>query len=172
MTVESQAKPKSKSNSPNAVLEATSFLFGANAGFIEGLYGQFLRDANSVDGAWRAFFEALGEHGLDSAQFGRGPSWRRDAGPALRDGEFVAALTGAREAVPKESVAAQPLPESSQNKAGEAAAQASIRAVQLVRAYRVIGHREANLDPLNLEKPRALPQLQTSFYGFHDDDLD
>ena len=169
MTAESQKNRKPKNNSPNAILEATSFLFGANAGFIEGLYAQFLRDANSVDGAWRAFFEALGEHGLSPAQLGRGPSWRRDVRLALPDGELVSALTGAPETILKEPVAAHAL---EGDQAGEAAAQASIRAVQLVRAYRVVGHREANLDPLNLEKPKPLPQLQTSFYGFHEDDLD
>ena len=46
------------------MLDATSFLFGTNASFIEGLYAQYLSDPNSVDGTWRAFFEALSEERL------------------------------------------------------------------------------------------------------------
>src|SRR5947199_108319 len=40
--------------------EQTSFLFGANAPFIEELYARYLGDANAVDAEWRTFFEALG----------------------------------------------------------------------------------------------------------------
>ena len=73
MTAETKENRFPKGTSPNEVLDATSFLFGTNAGFIEGLYAQYLGDPNSVDGTWRAFFEALGERGLKPAQLGRGP---------------------------------------------------------------------------------------------------
>ena len=88
MTVESKSNRQGKP-SPNAVLEATSFLFGTNAGFIEGLYAQYLSDPSSVDGTWRAFFDALGEKGLSAAQLGRGPLWQRDGGPGFADGELI-----------------------------------------------------------------------------------
>jgi len=52
------------------------------------------------------------------------------------------------------------------------AARESIRAIQLVRAYRVIGHLAADLDPLNLLNKPPLPQLDPHFYGFRDADLD
>ena len=45
--------------------EQTSFLFGANAPFIEELYGRYVADAGSVDPEWRTFFEALSEQGAD-----------------------------------------------------------------------------------------------------------
>ena len=41
--------------------EQTSFLFGANAPFIEELYARYLGDPNAVDAEWRTFFEALAE---------------------------------------------------------------------------------------------------------------
>ena len=41
--------------------EQTSFLFGANAPFIEELYERYLGDPSAVDPEWRTFFEALGE---------------------------------------------------------------------------------------------------------------
>ena len=166
MTAESKENRSPKGTSPNEVLDATSFLFGTNAAFIEALYAQYLGDPGSVDGTWRAFFDALGEKGLTPSQLGRGPSWRRDAKLALENGELVSALTGDWGAAPGKQAAA-PAPAHD-----GADAQASIRAIQLVRAYRVIGHLEANLDPLGLEKRKPLPQLQPSFYGFHDQDLD
>jgi len=173
MTAESKAPQPPRKSSPNAVLEATSFLFGANAGFIEGLYGQYLSDPQSVDGAWRAFFDALGEENLSPAQLGRGPSWRRDAKLALENGELVSALTGEWPATPKPAKKTAPetaaAPPEISTRAG---AQAALRAMQLVRAFRIIGHLEADLDPLGLEKKKPLPQLQASFYGYTEEDLD
>ena len=63
----------------NDILDATSFLSGTNAAFIEGLYAQYLADPDSVDEGWRAYFAELGEAGLTPTQLGRGPAWRRDA---------------------------------------------------------------------------------------------
>jgi 2-oxoglutarate dehydrogenase E1 component len=171
MTAETKENRSPKGTSPNEVLDATSFLFGTNAGFIEGLYAQYLGDPTSVDGTWRAFFGALGERGLTPAQLGRGPAWRRDARLAVENGELVSALTGDWGA-PAKKAATPPAPVAPQPQMGEGDAQASIRAVQLVRAYRVIGHLEANLDPLGLENKKPHPQLQPSFYGFHEQDLD
>jgi len=167
MTAESKSNRSNKRTSPNRVLEATSFLYGANAGFIEGLYAHYLSDPNSVDGTWRAFFDALGDKGLSPTQLGRGPAWRRDARLALENGELISALTGDWGSAPEKAASAV-APAADSNSAG----QASIRAFQLIRAYRIIGHLDAQLDPLQLEKRKPLPQLQPSFYGFHEDQLD
>src|SRR5215469_15554142 len=140
MTAISGKNGKTRERSSNAVLEATSFLSGTNAAFIEALYEQFRADPSSIDGTWRAFFEAL------------------------QDGRQVE-LPG----VPARNGAETRLASTARTGAD---AQASIRAVQLVRAYRQLGHREADLDPLRLSTPKPLPQLQTSFYGFYEDDLD
>src|SRR4029453_12124854 len=55
--------------------EQTSFLFGANAPFIEELYARYLGDANAVDAEWRTFFEALAEQQGDVLAEVRGASW-------------------------------------------------------------------------------------------------
>src|SRR5260370_13986311 len=55
--------------------EQTSFLFGANAPFIEELYERYLGDPNAVDAEWRTFFEALGEQKSDVLAEVRGASW-------------------------------------------------------------------------------------------------
>ena len=55
--------------------EQTSFLFGANAPFIEELYARYLGDPNTVDSEWRTFFEALAEQQGDVLAEVRGASW-------------------------------------------------------------------------------------------------
>src|SRR5690348_1862230 len=130
MTVESRPDRAGTANSANEVLDATSFLFGTNAAFIEALYAQYLENPNSVDGTWRAFFDALGDKGLTPGQLGRGPAWRRDAKLALDKSELTAALTGdwGEPAKPANKTAPAQGPGASAN------AQTSIRAIQLVRA--------------------------------------
>src|SRR6185437_8053225 len=85
---------------------------------------------------------------------------------------LISALTGNAGTVPGKPATPSAATIAVQAASGEAEAQASIRAAQLIRAYRVIGHLEANLDPLGLEKRKPLPQLQPSFYGFDGADLD
>ncbi len=147
----------------NAILQETSFLFGANAAFIERLYAQYLVDPASVDPSWAAFFAELGQKGLTPAQVGRGPNWARDKKPEFANGELVGALTGQWEASKPAVV---------REKDFSVAAQESIRAIQLVRAYRAIGHLEADLDPLKISPKTPHPQLDPAFYGFHAPDLD
>jgi 2-oxoglutarate dehydrogenase E1 component len=158
----SQNPPDRLNRSSNDLLEATSFLSGTNAAFVESLYAQYLENPDAVDESWRIYFSSLGQSALEPAQVGRGPEWRRDQKPQFENGELVSALTGqwpARKVTTGE-------------KDLRLAAQESIRAIQLVRAYRVIGHFEADLDPLNLTPKQPHPQLDPTFYGFHAEDLD
>jgi len=140
----------------NDVLEATSFLQGANAAFVEALFRQWRESPDAVEPSWRAYFASLGDRPDPS-----GPAWapqRRFEAPA---DELTAALSGQWPA--KAGLSDRDL---------RTAAQESIRAIQMVRAYRVIGHLEADLDPLKLSPKTPLPQLDPAFYGFHADDMD
>jgi 2-oxoglutarate dehydrogenase E1 component len=158
----SQSPSDRLNRASNAILEATSFLSGTNASFIEQLYAQYLQNPDAVEPSWRAWFAELGQNNLSPAQLGRGPEWRRDAKLDLEDGELTAALTGQyprAETAPGDATLHE-------------TAHKSIRAVQMVRAYRVIGHFAADLDPLKLNPKPPQPQLEPSFYGFHDEDMD
>ena len=157
-----QSAPARLQRSSNELLEATSFLSGTNAQFVESLYAQYLENPDAVDPSWRAYFSGLGQTALNPAQLGRGPEWRRDKKPQWENGDLVGALTGqwpARKGVASEADLHK-------------AAQDSIRVIQLVRAYRVIGHLEADLDPLQITPKQPRPQLDPGFYGFHAEDLD
>ncbi len=164
-----QSRSDRLNRASNDILDATSFLSGTNAAFLEALYAQYLADPVSVDAGWRTYFADLGEQGLTPAQLGRGPAWRRDAKPATPKDEITQALSGA---APKAAKPGAATSSAAGPAAGAANARDSIHAIQLVRAYRVIGHLEADLDPLNISKRQPHPQLDPGFYGFHEADMD
>ena len=161
----------------NELLEATSFLYGANAPFIEREHAKFAENPGSVGAEWRAFFQSLGERAQDVAQNARGPSWQKKGWPIDANGEWTSALTsdwGETRTLIKEKI---------EEKAAEggitlnqealrAATLDSIRALMLIRAYRIRGHLMADLDPLHLEPLKINPELDPATYGFTEADLD
>jgi 2-oxoglutarate dehydrogenase E1 component len=128
-----------------------TFLSGANAEFIAGLYARFLVDPDAVDQSWRRFFAEIGDDAAALAAERAGPAWTRKP-PPLSNGAAAPATIGAA--------------------AVRQAAADSIRALNLVRAFRVRGHLEADLDPLGLEQPGRHPELDYRTYGFTEADLD
>jgi 2-oxoglutarate dehydrogenase E1 component len=152
----------------NDIFEATSFLSGTNAQFLEALYAQYLANPASVDPEWQAYFASLGEQSLTPTQLGRGPAWRRDQKVSRPKDDLTSALAG--EPPVKAGAAKGASPATAENV--RAVAQDSIRAVQMVSAYRTIGHFEADLDPMKLSPRPPLPQLDPNFYDFHDAEMD
>ena len=78
----------------NASFLQTSFLYGANAAYIDELYARYTQDPASVDAEWQAFFGALREDGATVAKNADGPSWTRPNWPIVANGELVSALDG------------------------------------------------------------------------------
>ncbi|MEJ0011106.1 MAG: 2-oxoglutarate dehydrogenase E1 component [Bauldia sp.] len=157
----------------NKEFAATSFLYGANAPYLEDLHARYQRDPQSLDADWRAFFEGL----KDIPEAENKPSWQRPGWPPLLNGELTAALDGnwaevaTRTADKIKSVAAAkgaPLSEAGVTQA----TRDSIHALMMIRAYRVRGHFHANLDPLNLELVSNEDELDPGHYGFREGDLD
>ena len=163
----------------NDALLQTSFLYGANAAYIEDLYAKYQTDPSSVDAEWQAFFSGLNDDRDSVAQSARGASWKKPNWPQVANGELVSALDGnwgvvekivsdklkAKAAVPdaKPVIAAADI---------ERATRDSVRAIMMIRAYRMRGHLHANLDPLGIEARKDHEELHPSTYGFTDDDYD
>ncbi|MFT4151835.1 MAG: 2-oxoglutarate dehydrogenase E1 component, partial [Paracoccaceae bacterium] len=160
---------------------ASSFMDGANADYIDQLQARHAADPASVDAGWAEFFRALGESELDAKKAATGPSWARADWPPVAADDLTAALTGEWPAAPvKEGkVAAQKIAA----KAVETGAQVSeaqiqravldsIRAIMLIRAYRIRGHLAADLDPLRMQDDGAHPELDPRSYGFTEADMD
>lgn len=128
-----------------------SYLYGANAPYIEDLYEHYLKDPDSVDAYWKDYFDK------------------------------VAALPGA---IAKD-VAHRPIQESfinlarQKNQGGSAAKgeidfdmmQKQVSVLRLMLAYRILGARNANLDPLHRRPKEYLAQLDPSYYGLTDADM-
>ena len=76
------------------VLNETSFLYGANAAFVEDLYARYGKDPASVDPSWRAFFQSLHE-GSDAIRDGAAqPGWARPGGHDGPRPEWLSAIDG------------------------------------------------------------------------------
>lgn len=143
-------------------LEQTSFLWGANAPFIEDLYGRYLDDAGSVDSSWRSYFDELGNETRDL--FVK----TRDAAQA-RPGGFSAG--GSALAPVATTVGGAPVVSLSDERT-KRLIRDHLRLVMLIRAFRVRGHLLAKLDPLGLVQPPPHPELDPATYGFGEEDMD
>jgi len=150
--------------------EQTSFLFGANAPFIEELYARYEADPNAVDGDWRVFFEALGENRADVLAEARGATWAPNGARVIGVADAEAPRTPANRNV-KANGGAMPLAGAGEE-AIRAAAYDTSRAFMLIRSYRIRGHLEADLDPLGLVRHAPHQELDPRTYGFKDEDWD
>ncbi|MBS0526970.1 MAG: 2-oxoglutarate dehydrogenase E1 component [Proteobacteria bacterium] len=150
--------------------EQTSFLFGANAPFIEELYARFLEDPDKVDPDWRAFFEALAEERGDVLAEVRGASWAPNKARVIDVPDAEMPRLAANRNV-KANGGAMPLAGAGEE-AIRAAAYDTSRAFMLIRSYRIRGHLEADLDPLGLIRPPLHRELDPRTYGFTDADWD
>jgi 2-oxoglutarate dehydrogenase E1 component len=147
--------------------EQTSFLYGGNAQFIEQLYARYLENPASVDPHWRQFFAGL----EDGAAQVTGPSWQRKDWPQPEMGELVSALDGNWPAAAKAARAEAKAPALPAEDVRKATID-SVRALMMIRAYRMRGHLAADLDPLRLKTPDSHPELDPATYGFTEADMD
>ncbi len=161
----------------NEAFAQTAFLYGGNAAYIEQLYARYSEDPASVAPEWREFFASLKEETATVVENARGASWKRPNWPIPANGELVSALDGnwaAVETAVSDKIKAKAGAKGAEVGSAEVmqATRDSVRALMLIRAYRVRGHLHANLDPLNLEPRRDTEELHPSHYGFTEADCD
>ncbi|MGH8622538.1 MAG: 2-oxoglutarate dehydrogenase E1 subunit family protein, partial [Burkholderiales bacterium] len=131
-------------------LLANSYLFGANAPFIEALYDAWLKDPAAVEPRWRDYFDEL----------------QRIEGGAADVSHFDVQDRFARLA--KEPRAAGTTVLITRPQLGEK----QFGVLQLISAYRFQGARHADIDPLNRREKPAIPELDAAFYGLTEADLE
>ena len=141
------------SSKNNTTYKKTSFLAGNNAEFINKFYADYLSDPKSLPESWRQFFEGLSDEQKLIYDDLKGPSWS----PERRNKKIIL----------------KPLDDKNEDKSQEInlddakqATKDSVRAIMLIRAYRIRGHLIASLDPLNLQKKEEHPELRPETYGF------
>jgi 2-oxoglutarate dehydrogenase E1 component len=166
--------------SANDLFHASSFMQGHNAEYLEQLYARYANDPNAVDEAWQEFFRQLGDAEIDVRAQATGPSWARADWPPMPTDDLTVALTGEWPAPPAEArEAGNKIREKATEKGVEIsddmvqrAVLDSIRALMIIRAYRIRGHLVADLDPLGMREVTLHPELDPKSYGFADADMD
>ena len=141
---------------------ATAFN-GANAAFLADLYARWVANPAAVDPSFGELFGALNDEARSVLTDAAGASWA----PRPRAGAAEEAAPRPGSAQGPGSAARETSPE-----AVRAAALDSLRALMLIRTYRVRGHLEARLDPLGLQVPKPHPELDPAAYGFTPADYD
>ena len=131
----------------------TSYLFGGNAPYVEELYESYLLDPTSVAAHWRDYFDSVTRvpavNGTNDRDIAHAPIVASFAERA-KNGPIRIIQDSADSEMGRKRVAAQ----------------------QLIAAYRNVGNRWANLDPLKRTERPDIPELDPSFYGFSDGDMD
>ena len=146
---------------------APTFLSGANAGYLDALYARYLADPEAVGPDWRAYFETLAEGAPP-----KGPTWARRDWPPVVNGEITAAFDSYWSEAPAVGVKIERRAPAAPPSDVLKTTQDSLRALMLIRAYRIRGHLIADLDPLGLASRAIHPELDPKTYGFTDADLD
>ena len=130
-------------------LKNTSYLFGANSIFIEELYNRYIEDPSSVDVSWKNFFKTFGDEVQSVA---KGTSWAPKEARIVGYKDVDATKT-------KRKLVNDSIDVSS-------ACTDSIKALMLIRGFKVRGHLLADLDPLDIDKKVYHPDLDPATYGF------
>lgn len=130
----------------------SSFLFGGNAPYVEEQYEAYLADRSTVSDEWRGYFDALQTlPATDGSDHG-------DVAHSRVVSRFVELAKG--------SHSGEPL---AQTRPGFVRKQLAVQA--LILAYRMVGTRHANLDPLRWMEPVPVPDLIPSYYGLSQSDM-
>jgi 2-oxoglutarate dehydrogenase E1 component len=129
---------------------------GANAAFLGEQYARWATDPSSVDPSFAELFSAMNDEARSVLEDATGASWTPHP--------LASAEAEPPSLAPQAAGPARP--------ASRAEIVTSLRALMLIRSYRVRGHLEAHLDPLGLQVPKPHAELDPSSYGFTAADWD
>ena len=145
------------SSKNNTLYKKTSFLAGNNSEFIKEFYADYIADPESLPSSWKNFFDGLSDSEKLIYEDLKGPSWS----PVKKLKKSLSLTQKNNENVKSQS----DLSLSSVKQASKD----SVRAIMLIRAYRIEGHLIASLDPLSIQKKEEHSELKPESYGFTKD---
>ena len=151
-----------KSKQGNTIFEKTSFLQGINSPFIEELYFKYLQDPESIPESWVKFFDGLDEDQEVIKKEILGPSWSPKKSNKFKTNILKKDLLEDQQT----SNNGQSISQENYEKEKEQ----SVKAIALIRAYRIRGHLIANLDPLGMMERKYLHELHPADHGFKKED--
>ncbi|WP_353428410.1 2-oxoglutarate dehydrogenase E1 component [Polynucleobacter sp. MWH-UH19D] len=130
-----------------------SYLFGGNAPYVEELYESYLHDPASVEDHWRDYFDNVKQV----------PAVDGSSRTDIAHGPIVASFAERAKQGPIRTIS-----DSADSELGRK----RVAVQQLIAAYRNVGNRWANIDPLKRTERQDIPELDPAFYGFTDGDMD
>ena len=131
-------------------LRGNSYLFGANAPFIEALYERWLEDPGSIEERWRSYFDELQKLDDGAPDIARAPI----------EAQFIElARAGRAAARPAAAVSSQ-------------LSEKQYGVLQLIGAYRFQGARIADVEPLKRHESPVVAELDPGYYGLTEADMD
>ena len=133
-----------------------NFLNSANAPYLAELFFKYKEKPSSVDSSWISFFESLNDDDFTIIKDFGGPKWKKRSYKVIDDVSFDKIVRKIPN-IDLDSFKTSTLD--------------SIRALRLIRAFRINGHLIANLDPLDIAKKNYHPELDYKNYGFTESDL-
>ncbi len=139
----------------NQTYKKTSFLTGVNSDYIEEYYALYLQNPKLLTKDWIEFFEGLKDESQNILQNINGPSWNPKKSKQIY----------------KQNNQVEDKKEATEISSIKQASTDSVRAIMLIRAYRIRGHLIANLDPLDLQRKDEHPELKPETYGFKSKDF-
>ena len=142
------------SSKNNTIYKKTSFLAGNNSEFINEFYADYLSDPDSLPESWKSFFNGLSDEQKLIYDDLQGPSWAPD-----RKNKKI--RFNKKDLKDEEKELEVDLKSTTE----------SVKAIALIRAYRIRGHLAAKLDPLKVTENNNLPELDPRTYGFQLEDM-
>ena len=134
-----------------------TFLNSANAPYVAELYSKFRNDPESVDTTWKDFFNNLNEDDYSVLKDFGGPKWKERPSNII-DKNYITKVIKSNANYNSEEFRVSTLD--------------SIRALRLIRAFRINGHLIADLDPLGISEREYPQELDYKNYGFKESDLE
>ena len=132
------------------------FLNSSNAPYVAELFFKFKENPSSIDSSWLSFFNSLNEDEISILKDFGGPKWKKRPSNIIEDISLDKVIKN----IP--NIESQSFKISTLD---------SIRALRLIRAFRINGHLIANLDTLGIAKKDYHPELDYKNYGFNEDYL-
>ena len=124
---------------------SNSYLFGGNMPFVEEMYDKYLENPASVPENWRSYFDSLQD--------------LPGAGNDVQHAQIIASFA---------ERAKLPAAKRTQSAVAD---KRQLAVLQIINAYRFLGNRWAQLDPLKRHDRPQVEELEPSYYGFTEADF-
>ena len=139
-------------SSKNIEFKKTSFLNKSNSAFIEEMYIKYIEKDPNLPKSWREYFKDLNDDIESIIKEVEGPSWAQ------------------RKKVNLDKITNELAVQNQNISTSQSSITQSIKAIALIRAYRIRGHLIANLDPLGMMERNYIHELHPQDHGFKKED--